>query len=235
MCLRWLAVRRPSNPAEQRLFLNARGKPLTRFGIRYLLKKLGTRAQDQCPSIQTKTLTPHVLRHTTAMHLIRAGNDLSSIAYWLGHAHLKTTHLYVEIDMEAKRRMLDKTQPPRPAPSVWYVWYQKDRHRSAFRGADFFRAGCVHCGQRVKPLPGLRELNAGLAAKAGYPTAYVATSIYDFGDEHDRPSSRPPGSPPMAASPSPSRTQASGDCRSPISLAPKTTASAQEHAYRSHS
>ena len=67
-----------------------------------------------------KTLTPHLLRHTAAMHLIRAGNDLSSVAYWLGHAHLNTTHIYVEIDMEAKRRMLDKTHPPQPtSPPPW--------------------------------------------------------------------------------------------------------------------
>ena len=117
----WLAVRTPNDPTEQQFFLNARGKPLTRFGIRYLLNKNGLQAQAQCPSIKTKTLTPHLLRHTAAMHLIRAGNDLSSVARWLGHANLNTTHLYVEIDMRAKRRMLDKTQPPDPAkPPPWH-------------------------------------------------------------------------------------------------------------------
>jgi len=109
---RWLAVRQAHESTEQQVFLNARGRRLTRFGIRYLLHKHGLRAQDHCPSIQTKNLTPHVLRHTTAMHLIRAGNDLSSVAYWLGHAHLNTTHHYVHIDMKAKQRMLDKTSPP---------------------------------------------------------------------------------------------------------------------------
>ena len=117
---RWLTVRQPHDPTDQAVFLNARGRRLTRFGIRYLLGKHGLQAQDQCPSIQTKTLTPHVLRHTTAMHLIRAGNDLSSVAYWLGHAHLNTTHHYFRIDMKAKQRMLDKTSPPESSdPPPW--------------------------------------------------------------------------------------------------------------------
>ena len=117
---KWLEVRGANDPTEQQLFLNARGRPLTRFGVRYLLNKHGVQAQALCPSIETKTLTPHLLRHTAAMHLIRAGNDLSSVSYWLGHVHLNTTHRYVEIDMEIKRRMLDKTQPPQPAsPPPW--------------------------------------------------------------------------------------------------------------------
>ena len=116
----WFAVRRANDPTEQQLFLNARGQPLTRSGIRYLLKKHGVRAQAQCPSIKTRTLTPHLLRHTAAMHLIRAGNDLCSVGYWLGHVDLNTTHIYVEIDMDTKRRMLDKTHPPQPAsPPPW--------------------------------------------------------------------------------------------------------------------
>ena len=118
---RWLAVRQPHDPTDQALFLNARGRRLTRFGIRYRLRKHGLRAQENCPSLQTKTLTPHVLRHTTAMHLVRTGSDLSSVSYWLGHAHLNTTHHYFQIDMKAKQRMLDKTSPPQSSePPAWH-------------------------------------------------------------------------------------------------------------------
>ena len=59
-----------------------------------------------------KTVNPHTIRHTTAMHLLRAGNDVNMISYWLGHAHINTTHIYIEIDMEMKRRMLQKAGPP---------------------------------------------------------------------------------------------------------------------------
>jgi integrase len=68
--------------------------------------------QSQCPSIAAKAVTPHTIRHTTAMHLLRAGNDVNMISYWLGHANINTTHIYVEIDMEMKRRMLQKVGAP---------------------------------------------------------------------------------------------------------------------------
>ena len=116
----WLAVRRPKDPDDTALFLNAQGKGLTRYGVRYILNKHGMTAQAKCPSIQAKALTPHLIRHTTAMHLIRSGNDITNVASWLGHASLTTTHLYVEIDMETKRQMLDKTPaPPSASPPPW--------------------------------------------------------------------------------------------------------------------
>ncbi|MEA2014315.1 MAG: tyrosine-type recombinase/integrase [Thermodesulfobacteriota bacterium] len=63
-------------------------------------------------SIASKTVTPHTIRHTTAMHLLRSGNDVNMVSYWLGHADINTTHIYVEIDMEMKRQMLQKAGPP---------------------------------------------------------------------------------------------------------------------------
>ncbi len=54
----------------------------------------------------------HHIRHTTAMYLLRAGNDVNMVSYWLGHADINTTHIYVEIDMEMKRRMLQKAAAP---------------------------------------------------------------------------------------------------------------------------
>jgi len=104
--------RRPRQPATQTLFLNANGAPITRFGIRHIIGKYAAIAAHQCPSIKTKTVTPHTLRHTTAMHLLRAGNDINMVSYWLGHADINTTHIYLEIDMEMKRRMIEKVDAP---------------------------------------------------------------------------------------------------------------------------
>jgi len=108
----YIKERRPRTQETQQLFLNANGGPITRFGIRHITRKYGTQAQAKCPSIGAKPLNPHRIRHTTAMHLLRAGNDINMVSYWLGHADLNTTHVYVEIDMETKRRMLEKTSAP---------------------------------------------------------------------------------------------------------------------------
>jgi len=108
----YLRQRCPTQPASQTLFLNANGVPVTRFGIRHIIGKYATIAARQCPSIKTKAITPHTLRHTTAMHLLRAGNDINMVSYWLGHADINTTHIYLEIDMEMKRRMIEKLDAP---------------------------------------------------------------------------------------------------------------------------
>jgi len=103
---------RPKDPSVEQLFLNANGAPVTRFGIRHIIRKYAASARSQCPSLETKIVTPHTLRHTTAMHLLRAGNDINMVSYWLGHADINTTHIYVEIDMDMKRRMLQKVAAP---------------------------------------------------------------------------------------------------------------------------
>lgn len=108
----YLKQRAPKEPEIERLFLNANGAPITRFGIRHITGKYAAAAQDLCPSIQTKTVTPHTIRHTTAMHLLRSGNDVNMVSYWLGHADINTTHIYIEIDMEMKRQMLEKAHAP---------------------------------------------------------------------------------------------------------------------------
>ena len=108
----YLKQRTPKDPAAQQLFLNANSSPVTRFGVRYIISQYAAKAQSQCPSLAAKTVTPHTLRHTTAMHLLRAGNDINMVSYWLGHADINTTHIYVEIDMEMKQRMLQKTEAP---------------------------------------------------------------------------------------------------------------------------
>jgi site-specific recombinase XerD len=75
--------------STQPLFRNHRGEPLTRFGVRYLLRKYAREAQSTATTLNTKRVHPHVLRHTTAVHLLQAGVDLVTISHWLGHASVE--------------------------------------------------------------------------------------------------------------------------------------------------
>jgi site-specific recombinase XerD len=102
----YLEDRNGKNQNEDRLFLNAQGKPITRFGVRYIVKRYANSAAKRCLAIKNKKVGPHTIRHSTAMHLIRSGNDINVVCDWLGHADINTTHMYVEIDMEMKRQML---------------------------------------------------------------------------------------------------------------------------------
>ena len=92
-------------------FRNARGDGLTRQGVTHLLGQACRRAQERCPSLAAKRVSPHVVRHTTAMHLLQAGVDVATIALWLGHERLDTTHQYVEADLQLKERALAKLDP----------------------------------------------------------------------------------------------------------------------------
>jgi integrase/recombinase XerD len=93
------------------LFLNHRGTPLTRFGVRLILRKHIRKAARRQPSLKNKRLHPHSLRHSTAVYLLRSGVDLSTIAHWLGHASVNTTNKYLAVDLEAKREALAKAKP----------------------------------------------------------------------------------------------------------------------------
>lgn len=108
----YLQQRVPKDPEQTQLFLNANGAVITRFGVRYIVRKYAATAQSDCDSIASKRVGPHTLRHTTAMHLLRAGNEVNMVSYWLGHADINTTHAYVGIDMEMKRTMLQKAAAP---------------------------------------------------------------------------------------------------------------------------
>ena len=99
----------PQDPRA--VFLNRHGQPLTRFGIRRLLQKHIRKAAQQTPSLHHKRLHPHSVRHSTAIHLLRSGVDLSTIAHWLGHASVNTTNKYLSLDLEAKRAALAKAKP----------------------------------------------------------------------------------------------------------------------------
>ncbi len=98
---RWLNER---GQASGPLFLNARGHRLTRSGIAYILRKLAERAE--LSPRHANRVTPHVIRHTTAMHLLQAGVDITTIAAWLGHSQLATTHGYIEIDLRMKQKAI---------------------------------------------------------------------------------------------------------------------------------
>lgn len=108
--------------AAQPLFRNHRGNPMTRFGVRYLLRKHAGRAQSAATTLATKRVHPHALRHTTAVHLLQAGVDLVTISHWLGHASVETTNRYAAVDLDTKRAALAKTRPVGdidPALAAW--------------------------------------------------------------------------------------------------------------------
>jgi site-specific recombinase XerD len=92
--------------AEAPLFLNRRGEPLTRYGIHTLVERYVARVAATVPSLRGKRVSPHVIRHTTATHLLQAGVDINTIRAWLGHVSLDTTSIYAETDLATKRRAL---------------------------------------------------------------------------------------------------------------------------------
>lgn len=104
------------------LFRNHRGEPLTRFGVRYLIRKYARRAASAAPTLTGKRVHPHTLRHTTAVHLLQAGVDLVTISHWLGHASVETTNRYAAVDLETKRAALAKACPPAPVARAVATW-----------------------------------------------------------------------------------------------------------------
>lgn len=96
---------------RERLFRNHVGLPLTRFGVRYILRKYCALAATAAPTLVGKRLHPHSMRHSTAVHLLRSGVDLVTISHWLGHASVTTTNRYTAVDLDAKREALAKAKP----------------------------------------------------------------------------------------------------------------------------
>jgi site-specific recombinase XerD len=90
----------------QRVFLNRRGQPLTRYGIHALVERYAAAVAKTQPSLAGKQVSPHTIRHTTATHLLRAGVDINTIRAWLGHVSLTTTNIYAEVDLEMKAKAL---------------------------------------------------------------------------------------------------------------------------------
>ncbi|MGH3915839.1 MAG: site-specific integrase [Pseudonocardiaceae bacterium] len=106
----WLAERR--GHGHEPLFPTRRGGSLSRDAVERLVAKHATTAGNRCPSLQAKTVTPHVLRHSAAMALLRAGVDITVIALWLGHESPTTTRVYLHADLAMKEQALARTAPP---------------------------------------------------------------------------------------------------------------------------
>ena len=111
----WLKI----HDAQPRLplFPSRQGTPLSTDAIEWLVRKYATAAASRCPSLATRRITPHVLRHSTAMFLREAGVDISVIALWLGHESIASTQIYMHADLALKQRALDRTTPPEVTPN----------------------------------------------------------------------------------------------------------------------
>jgi integrase/recombinase XerD len=106
----WWAVRGTVSLPE--FFVNARGHAMTRSGFEYILEKHVETAARTCPSLATKRVSPHVLRHTCALTVLQATKDLRKVSLWLGHAHMQTTEMYTRADPSVKLEALEAMAAP---------------------------------------------------------------------------------------------------------------------------
>jgi integrase/recombinase XerD len=107
----WLAVR--GTAAVPELFVNARREALTRAGFEYILEKHVDTAITSCPSLATKRISPHVLRHSCALTVLEATKDLRKVSLWLGHANMQTTEIYTRVDPSIKLEALEAVTAPK--------------------------------------------------------------------------------------------------------------------------
>jgi site-specific recombinase XerD len=110
----WLAEH--AGTPDDPLFTTIRGGPMSRDALQQRLTLHVTAAGKCCPSLASKNVTPHVLRHSAAMALLHAGVDITVIALWLGHESVTTTQIYLQADMALKQQALDRTTPPAAQP-----------------------------------------------------------------------------------------------------------------------
>jgi len=106
----WLAIRGTTTASE--VFVNVRGEPMTRWGFAYVLKRHVETAARACPSLAEKQVSPHVLRHTCAMIVLQATQDIRKVSLWLGHANLATTEIYTRADPSEKLQAINAIVPP---------------------------------------------------------------------------------------------------------------------------
>ena len=111
-------LRRHPRRSDEVVFVNRYGEPLTASGFRFRLRQYVKAASTKVHTLARKRITPHVFRHSTAVHLISAGVDVTVIRSWLGHAHLDTTNHYAQASLETKRKALEqvdsKLRPTKP-------------------------------------------------------------------------------------------------------------------------
>jgi len=103
---------RQTHSPDDPLMPNAQGRSMTRSGITSRLRVAVEIAAKHDPSLAERSISPHTIRHTTAMHLLQSGVDLSVIAMWLGHEHLQTTHQYLDADIHTKQLALAHLESP---------------------------------------------------------------------------------------------------------------------------
>jgi site-specific recombinase XerD len=131
----WLAVRGTVLVPE--LFLNARDLPMTRSGFEYILRKHVRTAANHCPSLLTKRVSPHVLRHTCALTVLQATNNLRKVSLWLGHANMQTTEMYTRADASVKLESLESVVPPKLRSGRFKA---TDKLIAALRNGSFMRS-----------------------------------------------------------------------------------------------
>lgn len=119
---RILAPLTAGRASHEAVFLNRRRQPLTRFGIRTLVKRYVVEASHRVLSLRKKQVSAHTIRHTTAVHLLRAGVDINTIRAWLGHVSLNTTNIYAEVDLEMKAKALAHCEIP-PSTQTRRPWH----------------------------------------------------------------------------------------------------------------
>jgi integrase/recombinase XerD len=108
----------PAEPSTP-IFRNRFGARLSRFGLEKQLAQAVRKAAVVCPSLRGRRVSPHILRHTTAMHLLQAGVDITAIALWLGHESPVTTHQYIEADLEMKKQTLNRLAQPKGKAAIF--------------------------------------------------------------------------------------------------------------------
>lgn len=104
------------------LFYNAKKQALSRYGVTYILKKYAAKAS---PVLEPQNISPHVLRHTKAMHLLRAGVNMIYIRDFLGHADISTTEVYARIDADMKRKVFEE-KVPNYTPNTTMPWEEDE-------------------------------------------------------------------------------------------------------------
>jgi site-specific recombinase XerD len=108
--------------ADQPVFLNRYGRAISRHGIHSLLRKHVRAASASHPSLLSRPISPHTVRHTTASHLLRAGVDINTIRAWLGHVSIDTTNIYAEVDLQRKAEVLAHSNALHTVPSNGKRW-----------------------------------------------------------------------------------------------------------------
>ena len=108
---KWLAVR--GEMQEPELFVNSKGGNLSRWGFAQILQKHAQSATRRCPSIKKKRISPHVLRHTCALVILQATQDIRKVSLWLGHSSIQTTEIYTRIDPGEKLEAINAITPPK--------------------------------------------------------------------------------------------------------------------------